>query len=103
MSKTSDKANATKSTKARTYLSPAERIAKAEAELQALKAKQQERSGKAITALLEKRAKVEEKIASLNAQIANIDLELVTLGHINTVPGESDEDEQQQLANENKS
>lgn len=57
----------------RKQLTPAERVAKAEAELAALRAKAEEKEAKVRTAAKEKRAKLVEKRDALNVQISDLD------------------------------
>ena len=68
----------------RTMLTPAERVAKAEAELKALKLKAHERAGKAATQLREHRAKLVGQIDERKAKVEAIDAELETLEPITT-------------------
>ena len=63
----------------RTMLTPAERVAKAEAELKALKLKAHERAGKAATQLREHRAKLVGQIDERKAKGKAIDAELATV------------------------
>ncbi len=66
--------------KPRKVLTPAERIAKAEADLEALRAKAAEKATKQGKALEEKRAALVKQIADRQAKVDEIDQQLEGLG-----------------------
>jgi hypothetical protein len=64
----------------RTVLTPEQRVAKLEAELEAAKNKAAERNQKKADVLLDRRSKISARAADLDAQLMVIDAELIDLG-----------------------
>lgn len=73
----------------RRNLTPAERIAKMEAELAATREKAEAANRKKAEALVEKRNALTAKVAELKAKVDEINLELDSLGHVDQ-PAEGD-------------
>ena len=78
--KKSSSAPAKKAASTRKMLTPAERVAKIEADLAAAKAKLNEKSDKERKLLTDKRAKLEAKITKAQEEIREIDSQLEVLG-----------------------
>lgn len=73
--------NQTKATTKRTVLTPAERVAKIEAELAAAKAKAEETASKKAAVLVEKRSRLLEQINERQAKVDEIEAELRQLDY----------------------
>ena len=71
-------------TKKRTVLTPEERVAKIEAELEAARAKMLDKQRKQVTTLLEQRDKLRARSRDIDSKLDTIEFRLSELGYTDT-------------------
>ena len=84
--KKADEDAADKPKRTRVVLSPAEKIAKLEADLEAARTSQHEAEQKQIDKLLERRSKLVDRIAELDVKVSDLNEQLQLLGYDEPTP-----------------